>query len=468
VAALSLTLMLFLFWGVVGLGALAALSPTGNATRQILLAPAVGAAATLLPVFHLSRLGWPVRRFGPALTVVLLLAAAELIRRFRPALPGRTSACLAGVCLLALFLTGRPMLRFGFDWLSYANDDMANYVLASHRFLDHGYFAVPDKASFVHASDPDLNYWFVHAIGGIRPGADLLLAWVLSLTGLDGFQAFMPVVLALHLVLIASTGALVCRPSSSPRAALLACLLLSVSALAALGVLYQLIAQVFGLALLCACAAVLLPWPDADGRGPFLGPCALAGILVSALVVVYPEVLPFLGGAMVLQALVCFRRRGSHGKRMIAAWGAAAGFCLLLVNTYIPSAVRFLSRQARHGVEAPDLQFAIFPYFLVPSGLANLWGLLPVDRPAAEPWVSAAIAAGGLLLGAAAAATVWRLWSGDPAAVMSAVMLAAGAALFARRSDFGSFKLAMYMQPFLLGTMASAWDEILRRRQEGP
>ena len=35
------------------------------------------------------------------------------------------------------------MLRFGFGWLSYVNDDYINYCLAAERFKDFGFWRVP-------------------------------------------------------------------------------------------------------------------------------------------------------------------------------------------------------------------------------------------------------------------------------------------------------------------------------------
>ena len=78
-------------------------------------------------------------------------------------------------------------------------------------------------------------FWFFYVAGIVRPGSELLLAWVQSFTGLTGHEVFMPTTLALHLGLISATGAMTHRLRPTPRAALVACALMGASALATLG-----------------------------------------------------------------------------------------------------------------------------------------------------------------------------------------------------------------------------------------
>src|SRR5262249_1708410 len=154
---------------------------------------------------------------------------------------------------LALILTGWPMLEFGFAWFSYANDDMANYVLDAERMTRTGFLNIPDRSTFLEGLDYTQSYWFL-AVDGHRPGSQLLLAWVISLTGKPGFEIFMPVILAFHLVLISAAGALVCQSRRLRLPAIITCLMLSLSTQNSTGVLYQLIAQVGGLGMLAGAA----------------------------------------------------------------------------------------------------------------------------------------------------------------------------------------------------------------------
>lgn len=461
-AAFGLSVAVFLFWSLLGWAALAALHSRRHLLHNLLLAPAAGAAATLLPVFWLNRLGLPVRYAGPLATLLLLSAAILLLYRFSTPLPLRRLLPFAAVLLIALLLAGHPLLRFGFDWVSYGNDDMANYVLAAHRFHDYGFFAIPDDDVFLHNRDTALHYWFMHAVIGDRPGSELLLAWLMSLTRLSGLQVFMPLLLALHLALVAAAGALAGRSPRARTAALLTCFLLACSSLTTLGVVYQLIAQTFGLALLCAAGALVLP-PLPARRGPWRYGL-LGATVLSALLAVYPEVVPFLALAFVLAATIQVQRRPLALPPLLWPLTSLSLFCLLFLNRYLLTALVFIQKAADK-IQPADLRYSLFPFYLLPSGLANLWGFMALNQARfPEPWLSLAIAAGALLLILAAAAAAWQTWLGQPVAALAAVLLAMTVFLFVRGNDFGLFKLAMYLQPFLLGALVTAWLRLTGRR----
>src|ERR1700692_530478 len=91
-----------------------------------------------------------------------------------------------------------------------ANDDMANYVLLARGILTRGYLSHINPADLLESHDPGAVLWLVSTLARWRNGADLLLAWVMSCTGVDGHEAFMPTILGLHLVLVSAGSALVC------------------------------------------------------------------------------------------------------------------------------------------------------------------------------------------------------------------------------------------------------------------
>jgi hypothetical protein len=129
---------------------------------------------------------------------------------------------------------------------------------------------------------------------------------------------------------------------------------------------------------------------------------------------------------------------------------------LAVLNVHIMDALSFLLMQAGRGGTAIDATKSLFPYFLVPSGLANLWGLAPISDSVAEPWRSLAIlAAIGMVVFTiiASIACVKRELRPYPAILMVMAILAFS--LFANNKDFGLFKLAMFAQPFLLATVAT-------------
>src|SRR3954454_17635734 len=104
--ALGLSVALFLFWDFVGLGLVTALHARRSWLQNTLLAPMVGLAATLLPIFWLNRMGLPVRSFAVPMAVGLLLLSAVLLLVRRPRLPWREYLPFVAVFALMLVLTG--------------------------------------------------------------------------------------------------------------------------------------------------------------------------------------------------------------------------------------------------------------------------------------------------------------------------------------------------------------------------
>jgi hypothetical protein len=451
VAALLLCAGLFAFWLALGYAVTSICLPRRRSLHHLLLAPAVGLATTVLGTFLLNRAGCPVARFGWPLTAGLLVVTGVALWYRRPGFPARRYAPFAAVFIAALLLTGRPFLEFGFDWLSYCNDDMANYSLAASRVLRHGFYDFPTADDLFSGRDFSHYFWFFHVSGGIRCGAEMVVAWTSSLTGLTVHQAFMPVVVALQLVLVSSVGALAGLGRRPRRTAFWACTLAAMSSLLTYGVLYQLIAQVGGLALLCAAAALLRPTGRRAGRLPGRG--LLLGLAGAAQLVFYPEVVPLLGGAFALQVMVLAWRRPRALPRMFGLTAVAALASLALVRGYCVDSVRFVLHQVQHGVSAacPD----IFPYYLLPSGLASLWGLQPLVPTAGEPWLSVWIAVGGALVVAAAVACLALAARAAPIGLLGVVCFLSGGFLLRHTAAFGLFKLAMYCQPFLLGALAA-------------
>jgi hypothetical protein len=74
------------------------------------------------------------------------------------------------------------------------------------------------------------------------------------------------------------------------------------------------------------------------------------------------------------------------------------------------------------------------------------------------------ILAGALMLIAAAVAALWATWRGHAVAAFAIGMIALGPYLFMHRTGFGLFKLAMFVQPFMLGTIAVAWFALMRNK----
>lgn len=453
--AFGLVIVLFSFWLVIGYATIAVLPNRSNLIQNVLLAPAVGLALTLGLVFSLNRLGLPVGSFGPALALILLFGALAILRWQRPVFPWRRYGPFALVFLLALFLSGRPLLEFGFNWLAYSSDDMANYALGAQRFFYNGYASLPDLNDLIAGRDYSLYYWIFHVAFGVRPGSEMLLAWVSSVTGLSTPEVFMSLILAFQLILTSATGALVCQGRKWRGAALATCLLLSLSALTTLGTIYQLIGQVSGLALVTAAATVLLRPYRWIGWRTNLRTATLPGLMLGAQLIIYPEVLPFLILALGLYLLLGFLQKRQTWRDLFPIFGMMGLVVLLLINTYLPYSIRFLLAQTT--TSAGGERGSLFPYFLLPSGLANLWGFQNLTVLIGDPWLSLSILGGGLLLALAVFLAAQGSWQRQPVALLCSVMLLVTAYMVYVHNDFGLFKLAMYIQPFLLGVLAVNW-----------
>lgn len=422
--------------------------------------------AVLLPSFWLNRLGLPVKTFAWPLAVVLLAAAAlYLFTRRRGPVPLRAFFPFAVVVLIALLLVGRPMLEFGFNWVSYANDDMATYVIIAQRFLHHGFFEYPTPEQIALNLDMGVAYsWFMQVQAGERGGGELLVAILSALSGLGTPAVYMPLTLAMYAALLLAASALVLQ-SVNRRAALLACILVSASALNTLGVLYQLTPQLAGLSSLAGCAAVMCRPVRFRSRAALVRRGLLGAYFFSGLLIVYPEVLPFLGlSFLVYFAVAVLRRRQPIGP--LFAWAGVAGAgTLVLVNQYILGVIVFLHFQLRGLHSESDLDTSLFPFYLVPSGIAYFWGFLPIPRLSSDLVLTTLILAGTGLSLAALVAVVWQALRGAAVASVAVVMCSLYFVLLSNQADFGLFKLAMFAQPFVLGTMAAAWTEYAWRRR---
>ena len=464
--AFLLTVGLVLFWGMVGYAVLSAIYLKPNLLQNALLAPVVGIAFTMLPIFVVNRLGLPIREFGAALFVIYIALAFVLLWRNRPPVPWRRVLPFALVLLLALIVIALPMFKYGFDWLGHSTDDYANYNLHAHWMFNHGFFEVPiPVASENQYYDPFI--WMLFPYSGHRPGAEMLVAWVMSVTGLTGLQAFMPVILAFHIALISAAGALVYQSRRYRFAALLTCLLLAVSAMNTLGTLFQFLAQIPGVALLSGVTVVLFRPFAVMRRATAIRFGLLVGGLTAALMITYPEVTTFLGLAYIIY-LVIVSIRGKMRWRLtwqptLTAFVVAGLVVVVLLNAYVPDFLQWVLGQtlgsARESAEGSEYSF-----LLLPSGFSNLWGFQAIAAFPGDPLQSILILLGGGLFLLTVAFTLRLTWRMQPVATMTLAMFLAGLLLFRVRYGYGTFKLAMYIQPYLIGVLVVGWFTITRHR----
>src|SRR5205823_927670 len=92
-----------------------------------------------------------------------------------------------------------------------------------------------------------------------------------------------------------------------------------------------------------------------------------------------------------------------------------------------------------------------------------LWGFQRLDVLVDEPLRSATILLGALVCAAGIGAAIVFTWRRNPSAIIVLEMVALGAVLASERAAFGLFKLAMFIQPFVLATFTLASLGLARR-----
>lgn len=449
-----LTIVIFSYFGLAGFATLTLFSARQRILQGILLSPSIGIAVVLLPVFFLNRAGLPVEEFARYLLSALAVISVSILVLKRPIFPFKRLMWFSVVVIAGLFLVAWPMLEYGFNWVSYANDDMANYCLGAARFLRHGFFEPPDLDALSHGRDYAEAYWSLYVKAKVRPGSELMLAFVWGATSLNAHQIFMPVIMGLNLALISAVGGMVSGVTRNRKAPLIAMSLMAISPLSSLGSLYQLIGQVGGLALLVPSVSLLLQVPRKLSLMGLVATNVPALLTIAGIFIWYPEVLPFLALGWIIYGSICTWHDRRSGLKLVVAAGFIGILLLMLLHGTIKEVLGFLLFQASMAGKSLDLSDVTFLYMLVPSGIPLLWGIIPMGGNPDEPELSASIVLGVLL-------TFWLLWKlpsevkkASPPAIIVLVMLFLGVRLFLGNIDFGLFKLAMFIQPFLAAVVA--------------
>ena len=454
---------LFIYLSIVGQAVVSLFKPRIGVLWSWFVAPAIGLSVILIVITRLNVWGIPVRTAGPWATGILLALSAAILVWRRPILPLRKMAPFLWIALGALIYVGWPSLRFGFNWISYGNDDMANYCLAAERFLAHGYYDIPLQTD-LEGRDYAQHYWFMHALQQIRPGSEITLAWICSLTGRRAHEVFMPAILMLSLMQLFAMGSVAIWKGRYRKVAVIAFFLLATSPLFGLGTLYQLIAQVGGLALLVAIASILFMV-----RRLTLRTMAVAGLMTAGLAIFYPEVSPFVAMGIILVAL---RMRFTDAPKLKAysvfILGVAVLTFLLIasstyefINTLVMQSAGSAGLGAMAEINDQSGGLVLFPWTLVPSFIPMLFGLHPFGKVGIDPLISIQIVVGTCFL----VYFAWRTWknlsAGAPTGYLGTIMILLGIYLFQKGQDFGLFKLAMWSQPVIAVCLAQGFSSFL-------
>ncbi len=409
----------------------------------------------------------PVERFALPLVVALGLAAIGMICVQRPPVPWRRYAPYACILGLVVLLNGMPYLHFGFDWVSVSNNDQNSYANDSYRLLHHGFWSVPPLWPLVsNAYSWALSYYVYAAFqGGFYHGYDTILALVSALTGLNTYQIYMPVMGAGLLSLVSASGALLINQGLGRVAPIIACFATGLSSQITLAYMYQLGPQEVGMLTFVACVCLLMDREAFALRGwSLVGYAAVTGLVLTGFnlsynafqIMLYPCLLAFVV-LMIIRHKVQWKSAGRF-------YLVVAFFMLAITNVLMLSVKSTTLFSLRYtGGKLIGFRWATFPFYVVPSGLANFWGLYPIGHLPGEPFLSLGIAIGGLLLIGAVAIAYWLAWRGLAPAIVTAAIFGLLAIAAIRKGDFALFKLTMYIQPFLWATLTAACFTIAAR-----
>jgi hypothetical protein len=460
--AFVLSVSLFIYFWIIGYPLVSLLHTRRDLIRNALMAPAVGVVMTIYSTYALSRLGLPVGKFAQFLTIATLALAGLGWAWARPRLPARRLVPHVAIATLAFLATGWPLLAHGFAWFGQINPDMTYYVLGAHRLVDHAYQQGFDPEVWRNGTDWSI-YFLVIENYGWRFGSELLIAWLIVLSGMNGVMVYMPLLITLNVILIAVSTSLISTPNRLAR--FLAAGLLAVSAMLTLGVVLQLTGQILGLMLLALGAALCLSAFYRLGLSAFWRFVMLAALVMATFLLTYPELLGFFGLAfLIYHGLTAVQLGGSVPRLLKGVLAIAVLSVVMLGPVFVANILEYVSTQVQLGTSAMRLP-GLFPYFLIPSGLAALWGLVayvPVDGG----WLLAAIVCGIGLSLFGALATGWATARRETGAVVAAVMIVVAPLLFWTSNGFGALKLAMYAQPFLLPALSFATSRAVRSRSK--
>jgi hypothetical protein len=450
---------LFVYLSAVGQAVISLFRPRIGILWSWFAAPLAGLSALVIILTRLNVWGIPIRTAGPWTTGALLLGTVAVLAWRRPIFPFRKLLPFLLIALGCLFYVGWPSLKFGYNWISYANDDMGNYCMAATRFLQHGYYDIPLQTE-LEGRDYPQHYWFMHALQQIRPGSEMTIAWVASLTGRKAHEVFMPTILMLSLMQLFAMGSIAIWKGRYRRITLIAFFLFATSPLFSLGTLYQLIAQVGGLALLLAAASILfLP------RRLTLRTMAVGGIITAGLAIYYPEVSPFVALGIMLATL---RLRYTEPTRVkpyvlfilgvaILTFALIASSTYQFINTLVMQSTGSVGLGAMADIDHQSGGLVLFPWTLVPSFIPMLFGLHPFGIVGVDPLISCQILVGIAFM----AYFLWRTWlnlkEGAPVGYLGFIMVGLGIYLFQKGQDFGLFKLAMYAQSVITLSLAQGF-----------
>ncbi|MBV8246752.1 MAG: hypothetical protein JOZ38_12570 [Candidatus Eremiobacteraeota bacterium] len=447
-----------LYLSLIGL-ALISLFTREIGVKMTLVSSSIGMGLILPIVLTLNRAGLPIGSFATAFCGISLAAAIAVLAWRRPSLPWRELRPFWPAAAIGAFMSGVPLLVYGFHWLANSNADFLIYELSAAGLAHDGFFNVPPVDQIVSGVNISQNVWFWEILPPNRYGTDAFVGLVGSALRMDPIYVYNSCSVSSVVMMVFAVGALRTGTEWDRRLPVISALLLAVASPLTLWSVYQQITpEIYGIVAMVALVA-LAQQKDANWRETLTRGVAL-GCVLSMFSFVYPEISPlfFLGCALCLP---------------FAVWQNRTRVLLFLIEVAKPAAVAALTFAVLLNIQlftlAASMNFLMTAaqsvsnngvgpifYYMVPSGFANFFGFVPFGFYPHDPWFSTAILAGMLCALGIALGALRGLYKGDLSSAMLALVFLLMGYLFWHRSGYVLFKVAFIAQPFLAPIVAAA------------
>ncbi len=459
--AFLLPLGLYLYWFILGKAALTLLYTQRQTTRSNFLAPIIGFSILQLAIFLPNWFGLPVKIYASYITIFLFALSVLILYWKKPILFCKQEGKFYLLMLAGYTFFAFPLFKFGFHWYSFGNFDMAGYYcLTALRYIHNGYntpFNVAIALSQKDYTQFSVALWNAAAI---RCGSSFYLAWLAVCTRLSVIATFMPLICAQNLLIFSGVIAISYKRKKEAFS-LLSLLFIIISPLNTLGVVYQLLGQVSGMALLLGCSALVfhnfkMRYPHVNLKLSFL-----IGVLLATLSISYPEISPFLILSMLIYYCVGIWKKNICVKSLVILFSLSLFFTLCLTNTATVNILKFLFIQINSNqFHSSEL---LFPYFLKPNGAGILLGFFPIAATYISYVTSFYILLSLVLLFSCLIYTFKKIKATiEGYHCLFLVMFATALFLLFTTNGFGLFKIAMYLQPFLALILADLFLNLYR------
>jgi hypothetical protein len=425
------------------------------------LTPLIGLSIITLLVFLINRLSFPVKEFGLSLFLIsIIFCIFSFIKKntYNLLIEILQSDKVKIYLILnfgALIALGFPFFKYDLSWISVLNEDMTNYTLGAQRFYYKGFFEPFNPEALKQGKNYYEIFYSMHGLSQMRSGAELLLAYKWSITGINAQKIFMPSILTYYLILNSIISSFVSKDTKNKTFASIIFFAL-ISPLTVLAYTYQMIAQFIGMSFLLGILTIVLEKNFLKNlKFKKLKSFFSLSVIISLLFGVcffiwYPELIPFVAIAYIIFNLISQVNSKKLDFKFILVPIIILIPLFLILNNYIYDSFNILLRQLSTGTSSVSLDKLYFPSFLIPSGLSAILGLSNISHSQNLHYIEIAILLSLLFFVFFAFKILPYLYS-EKTNLFSIVIIIIllWLFLFFKKSDFGNFKVSIIAQPFL-------------------